>query len=258
MTVSSQSAQRNLSIRLSTDGFSFSVLDPSSDDGPTFTDLPVDETRSLAANLRGVLRQNEALGQPYRRVNVLIASRRWTVMPLELFEDEQAEAVLGYVHTVPEHEEVSYNVLTSSNAVVVFALDRAMRDLLLAQWPEAKFFAQSTPLIEHFARRSHLGNSRKLYAFIHHEHLGVYAFERGHLLLANSMECRETADRIYYLMYIWRQLGLEQKRDELHLSGLLPEKDELLAGLRRYVNCVCVAGRPEHLDLQVAWEVGLR
>ena len=34
----------------------------------------------------------------------------------------------------------------------------------------------------------------------------------GHLLLANSFECTHTEDRIYYLLYAWKQLEFNQER----------------------------------------------
>ncbi len=39
----------------------------------------------------------------------------------------------------------------------------------------------------------------------------------GQLLLANSFECMQTEDRIYYLLYVWKLLEeFNQERDELH------------------------------------------
>ena len=251
MTVSSPSPESTISIRLSTDGFCFSVLDPTSEDSTSFVDLPVDDERSLTANLRQAFRQTELLRQAYRRANVLVAGSRWTLLPLEMFDDDQAEQVLYYTHPASDHEVVGYNILKRLDAVVVYAVDRAVYDFVRQQWPEVRIYAQSTPLLEHFAYRSRMGNSRKLYAFVHGEYLNVYALDRGRLLLGNSMACRVTADRVYYLMYLWRQLGLDQARDELHLSGLLPQKEALVQELRRYVRQVFVANPASYLDLQV-------
>ena len=250
MTVSSPSPESTISIRLSTDGFCFSVLDPTSEGGTVYVDLPVDNERSLTANLRQAFRQTELLRQSYRRSNVVVAGSRWTLVPLEMFDDDQAEQVFYYNHPASDHEVVCYNILKRGNAVVVFGVDRAVHDFVRQQWPEVRIFAQSTPLIEHFAYRSRMGNSRKLYAFVHGEYLNVYAMDRGRLLLGNSVACRLTSDRTYYLMYIWRQLGLDQERDELHLSGLLPDKEALVSELRRYVRQVFVASPAPYLDLQ--------
>ena len=44
----------------------------------------------------------------------------------------------------------------------------------------------------------------------------------------------------YYLLYIWQQLNYNQEKDELHLTGKLEDKEELLKELRNYLRQVFV------------------
>ena len=78
----------------------------------------------------------------------------------------------------------------------------------------------------------------------------LYCYDRNHLLLANSFECKQTADRIYYLLYIWKQLGFEQERDEMHLTGELSDKEALLSELRKFIRQVFIMNPATNLDLQ--------
>ena len=93
-----KSEQYTLSIRLSTDGFSFSVFNPLGDGELSVFDRKVDESLSLTANLKQTFRETEWLNHPFRQVNALIASKRFTFIPLEFFEDEQAEIILSLIH----------------------------------------------------------------------------------------------------------------------------------------------------------------
>lgn len=45
---------------------------------------------------------------------------------------------------------------------------------------------------------------------------------------------------MYYLLYVWQQLNYNQERDELHLTGILEDKEELLKELRNYLRQVFV------------------
>ena len=56
----------------------------------------------------------------------------------------------------------------------------------------------------------------------------VFCFDKGNLLLINSFPCKQTTDHVYYLLYIWQQLNYNQEKDELHLTGKLEDKEELL------------------------------
>ena len=246
----SQSEQYTLSIRLSTDGFSFSVSNPFSNTADTLREYRTDESLSLTANLKQCFGQQVCPEGNFRRINVIMTTERYTFVPLEFFEDEQAEILFYHNHPKRENEQVHYNILPKNNIVVLFGMDRSTSALLLERYANVRFYVGVTPFIEYFAAKSRLGNNRKMYTHLRRDSMDVFCFERGHLLLANSFHCQETADRLYYLLYIWKQLGLEQERDELHLTGDLTNKSELLPELRKYIRQVFITNPANNLDLQ--------
>ena len=171
-------------------------------------------------------------------------------MPLDLFEEEQADLLFYHNHQKRENETVIYNILKKNNVVIVFGIDRSAYSFLTEQYPEARFYSQSTPLIEYFSVKSRLGNSKKMYVSVREEDIDIYCFERGHLLLANSFECSHTEDRIYYLLYAWKQLEFNQERDELHLTGTLPDKEILMNELRKFILQVFIMNPATNIDMQ--------
>ncbi|MDE6347624.1 MAG: DUF3822 family protein [Bacteroides sp.] len=245
-----QSEQYTLSIRLCTDGFSFSVFNPLGNGEFSFYDRAVDESLSLTANLKQTFRELEWSQYTFRRVNVLMTNNRFTFVPLEFFEDEQAEIIFYHNHPKRENETVQYNILPKSNIVVLFGMDRSACTFLREQYPDVRFYSQTSPFIDYFAAKSHLGNSRKMYAHLRKDAVDLYGYERGRLLMANSFSCRTTPDRIYYLLYVWQQLGFEQEHDELHLAGDLHDKELLLPELRKFIRQVFILNPATNLDLQ--------
>ena len=245
-----KSKQYTLSIRLSTDGFSFSIYNPIHDDSFSVIEKEIDTSLSLTANLKAVFHELDFLGHSYKRVNIMLASKRFTIVPLDLFEEEQADLLFYHNHQKRENETVIYNILKKNNVVIVFGIDRSAYSFLTEQYPEARFYSQSTPLIEYFSVKSRLGNSKKMYVSVREEGIDIYCFERGHLLLANSFECFHTEDRIYYLLYAWKQLECNQERDELHLTGTLPDKEILMNELRKFILQVFIMNPATNIDMQ--------
>lgn len=245
-----KSKQYTLSIRLSTDGFSFSIYNPIHDDSLSIIEKEIESSLSLTANLKAVFHESDFLSHPYKRVNIMMASKRFTIVPLELFEEEQAELLFYHNHQKRENEMVVYNILQKNNVAVIFGIDKSAYTFLKEQYPEARFYSQSTPLIDYFSVKSRLGNSKKMYASIRQEGIDIYCFERGHLLLANSFECTHTEDRIYYLLYVWKQLEFNQERDELHLTGTLPDKEILMNELKKFILQVFIMNPATNIDMQ--------
>ena len=245
-----KSKQYTLSIRLSTDGFSFSIYNPIHDDSFSVIEKEIDTSLSLTANLKAVFHELDFLGHSYKRVNIMLASKRFTIVPLDLFEEEQADLLFYHNHQKRENETVIYNILKKNNVVIVFGIDRSAYSFLTEQYPEARFYSQSTPLIEYFSVKSRLGNSKKMYVSVREEGIDIYCFERGHLLLANSFECFHTEYRIYYLLYAWKQLEFNQERDELHLTGTLPDKEILMNELRKFILQVFIMNPATNIDMQ--------
>ena len=136
-----KSEQYTLSIRLSTDGFSFSVFNPLGDGEFSYYDRAVDESFSLTANLKQTFRELAWLERPFRRVNVLMADKRFTFIPLEFFEDEQTEIIFYHNHPKRENETVQYNILHKNSTVVLFGMDKSACSFLREQYPDVKFIA---------------------------------------------------------------------------------------------------------------------
>ncbi|MBQ8888175.1 MAG: DUF3822 family protein [Bacteroidaceae bacterium] len=236
----SKSEQYTLSIRLSADGFSFSIYRPQIENDFSFVPYQVNTAYSMTANLKEWLSSTEALKYPYKRTNILIDTPRFTFVPFDLFEDEHQEDIFHYTHAPKENETILCNVLGKSNVALLFGIDKHVLQLLNEHFPTARIFACISPLLEYFTLKSKEGNCRKLYAHFRKSLVETFVFEKGKLQLCNSFNCKQTADKVYYLLYIWQQQGLNQEKDQLHLVGNIEKKDELLKELRKFLRKVIV------------------
>ena len=243
-----RSHQYILSIRLSTDGFSFSICNPLSDSSIYYLQKETDPSLSFAANLKQAFREIEFLCYPFKKVNIMIINKRFTLVPFELFDDEQNEAIFYYNHSEKENEEVLYNILKKSNIAVLFGIDRSIFLLIKGYYPDARFYCQTATLIEYFAVKSRPGDSRKMYVHLNPDSIDVFCYEKGHILLINSFNCKVTEDRVYYLLYTWKQLQLDQEKDELYLTGNLRDRYNLLKELQRFILQVYIMKSTEEIN----------
>jgi hypothetical protein len=247
-----KSEQYTLSIRLSADGFSFSVYHPQHEGEFFYASFPVDVSYSMTANLKKMIQATEELKHCYAQTNILIGTTRFTPIPFDLFEDEHTEDFFYHNFPQKDNEAVLCNILGKSNIALLFGIDKHTHQLLGEQFPKARIFANVSPLIEHFTQKSQEGNQRKLYAHFQPNQMNVFAFEKGKLLFMNTYHCKQAADQAYYLLNVWQQLGFSQENDQLFLVEKTENKEELLTELSKFLRNVSVFPTKENLpfDLQ--------
>ena len=247
-----KSEQYTLSIRLSADGFSFSVHHPQHEGELFYADYAVNVSYSMTANLKKMIQTTEELKHAYGQTNILIDTQRVTPVPFDLFEDEQTEALFYQNFQPRDNETILCKILGKSNIALLFGMDRHAHQLLCEQFPQSRIFANVSPLMEHFTQKSRENNCRSLYVHFQPSGMNIFAFDKGKLLLTNTFRCKQTADQIYYLLYVWQQLGFSQEKDQIYLTGKMEAQEELLTELNKFLRQVTLLPHPNHLpfDLQ--------
>ena len=249
----SNSNQYILSIRLSADGFYFALLNPKAKengDSSTHFIYKVDESLSFTANLKQAIDELEWLNYAYKEVNFVIATQRFTLVPLDFFEDEQAEIIFYHNFHHIDNELVEFNILKKSNAVVLYGIDKALLTLLYKQFPEAQVKAQATLLIEHLIKKNYHVSQHQMLCSTAKGSITIAAMEHHNILCCNSFNCQHMADRLYYILYSWKQLGMNQLSDELLLADNVSEADELKHELERYVSNIILVS--PNFDIETA------
>ena len=230
-----KSKQYTLSIRLSTDGFSFSIYNPIAGNDFYFRTFPTNNQRSMAANVKAFLAATEELTHQYKQTNILIHSQQYTIVPLDIFEEEYMEDIFYQNVRGKRNEIVMCNILSSSNSVIIFSIDKLTHVFLSEHFQGARFFSSISPLIEYFTIKSKLGNNRKLYANINNGSTDIVLLDKGKLILVNTFLTTSYKDINYFILNIWQQIGYNQETDELHISGSGLVMNTIKPELEKYI-----------------------
>ena len=226
-----------LSIRLSTDGFSFSVFNPEGEKDFIITPYSINKNYSMTANVKELFASDDTFKQRYKQVNVLIDTPRFMTLPLEMFDDEQIETLFYSTFTKQDNEIVLCNVLAKNDVVVLFGMDKHTHQLINEHYPLAAYYATSSPLTDYFLNKGRNSTNKRLYAYTHQQVLDICCLDNGRLQLTNSFSTPTQADAIYYLLYIWKQMNMNaEEKDELFLAGR--QNESLLAELKKFIRNV--------------------
>ena len=191
----------------------------------------------MAANLREAFRESELLGRGYERA-VVLTDAPVLMVPVDEFREESKETLYRHAFSGAEGDVVLYNVLPALHAVAVFAVNKDFKLVVDDHFEEATFVALCSPVWNYLHQRSFTGNRRKLYGYFHDKKLEIVGYDKNRFKFCNSFAVNNPNDALYFLLGVWKQLGLEAERDELHLVGDIIERDALLEEAQRYVKRV--------------------
>ena len=226
--------QKRLVIRISKGHLSFATTEGNA---IRYEEYALNSSISMAANLREALRTQPLLGDDFERVLVMVDSPTLMV-PTNFFVEEESEALYRHAFTDAEQQLVMHTVLPDLNAVALFAIQKDLRSVIANNFGEVRYSAAVAPVWRHLHQRSYTGQRQKLYGYFHDRRMEVFNFQQNRFKFCNSYAVNNPNDALYYLLAVWKQLGLDAEHDELHLVGSMAEREHLMEEAQRFVKHV--------------------
>lgn len=230
-------SKARLVFRISPQSLSFSVVDNAEESQLAFEPYVIRSGISLAANLREAFIESDLLNRGYQRAQVMIDAPVMLV-PTEEFRQEEMECMYQHTFTGHEDEAVLHAVLPNLNAVAVFSVNKDLKMVMTDHFNDVRFFPISQPVWSYLHKRSFTGSHQKLYAYFHDKKVDIFCFKQNRFKFYNTFHVPNADDSIYFILYTWKILALDNEKDELHLVGDIPERERLSEFLRRYLQKV--------------------
>ncbi|MBQ8968687.1 MAG: DUF3822 family protein [Bacteroidaceae bacterium] len=226
--------EQNLSIRIYSDGFSFAT--PQSQ-----KEVTVGKGESLPEALKAAFKTSSLLLPDYDEVHVY-ADYPSTRIPLDEFRSEEAQALyrLTFGQNSLTGMNMHYEMLPALEVIEVFTLNSEIETLIMQHYPHATlhcYFGQLMNRMLSFDKR-HSGEARRLYAHSNGRQIFLFAYDNGKLQFANSFDAHSFNNRLYYLLYVWKQLDMRPNKDICILIGKERELEGELAKYLRNIECV--------------------
>lgn len=229
----------NLSIRVTaTDGFSFFVTEAMSGDLMHREDFAKREDELLHRTLAKAMVRPTIQRHDYDSIKVVIDSDS-TCIPLEDFNreslDELYEAVFHDVDLLDN--EVCYTILPQLEVVEAFTVPRLIRETVSELYPEAVFtnsYAVVMERVANYCKQRPLA-TRPLFVYAQSNQLFVFCVFQDRLLFANSFSIDKDQNALYFLLSVWKELGLDVRENTCFISGDPEPVKQLATEARNYL-----------------------
>lgn len=263
-----ENEKQRIIIRVGQNTLSFAMADESAPNGFIYEPYAINNSMSMAANLREAFRQSPLLKRNCERAEVIVGVPTLLV-PANEFKAENADTYYRFACDSALHRyeqgSILYNVLPNFNAVVIYKLNSDLQLVLSDHFTDVRYNHLMQAVWSHFYAQNFTGTSGKLFAYLHDKRLDVFSFDMSRFRFSNAFEVGNSRDAVYFLLAVWKQLGFDAQNDEIHIvfdtenattADAQDDRNTLVETLQRYVKKVHTPNVSENLpfDLKILFE----
>lgn len=226
-----------MTIRVSKGSLAFAIAEKETEEQIVYKPYTIKSGVSIAANLREAFKTEPLLRHDTHRARVLV-DEPVLLIPIEEYNEQNMSTL--YHHCFPGTEGCAAlgNVLPELKAVAIFAVNKDLKMVVEDHYTDVKFTALMQPVWRYMHHRSFIGIRRKLFAHFHDGLLELFSFERNRFLFSNRYDVKHSKDALYFILFVWKELALDQLKDELYLSGDIIDRENLLHDLQLHLKKV--------------------
>jgi hypothetical protein len=125
-----------LSIQVSPEGFSFCLLDTIRNKFVLMRAFEPEENKSFnSEKISELLDKDDFLLRKYKKVNIVMPSPRFTLVPAPLFDPAKKDEYFTFNHNLEEGNIIITNKITDPDTFIVFSVSRPIYDLINKHYP---------------------------------------------------------------------------------------------------------------------------
>jgi len=234
------SEEYNLSIRLTPDGFSFSIHAPADPSIFHFQGTTLGNKLSYLDHIKKLIFDLGFFSQPFNRSSVTVVSPYYTLVP-DIYLDKGGVKDLFRFN----FHEVEGVVLSDASPGwayhVVFNLDEELHSFLTRNIWNPSFHHHTSSLLQLFESYKREEGCNSCFVDFHDMSVTIICFSEQMLLSANTFPVMNAHDTTYFIASVWEKLEFNQSSDRLYLSGDVDAQKavtDILKKLIRHVEIV--------------------
>lgn len=236
-----------LSIRSSSGGLSFCVLDPVINTYIAFAHIPFVDKSIDSIKTQEVLLKEELLQMPYKKVFFLYESPKATLVPSALYDAGKHTEIFGLNHEFDNDIELVSQKIKMADAWNLFSIPRFMYHLVKTQFDTISFFQHYSPFVESCLISSQNNEEKNImHIGVHDNFFDLVVLESRKMKLCNSYAYSNVNDFIYFVLFAFEQLKLSPENTSVQIHGLHDRQNPLYKELKNYLRKTNIAPVTPH------------
>ncbi|MDR2234423.1 MAG: DUF3822 family protein [Tannerella sp.] len=223
-----------VAVRLSAGGFSFAGFIPSENDSLFCGEISIDRTKPYIQAIKDIFFAHPFLAYTYRHTHVICANRQFTLVPENVYVEKQQNQLMNFIFASPDGKTL-HKRLDDLDCEVIYGIQPEVYDFLSRSLLKYTFTHAIVPLLGIWLKQSVIAYPKQLFVSLYEDTMDAACFYRDNLLFINSFKYDDTADILYYILYIWKQTAMDQQQDRLVIHANADLHKSLKDTLQTYI-----------------------
>ncbi|MCX6245272.1 MAG: DUF3822 family protein [Bacteroidetes bacterium] len=194
-------------------------------------------------HLADVAAHNTLLQRPYHSVKGIIGNSRFTLIPEDLYLEEEKEKYFTFLHDHEAGDKVYSDRIEHLGVYSVYSIPGHSRREIDHFFPAVAIGHISSVLIRNLWVSVKNMTGRKIFLNLRDGQFDVLVFDGRQLIYCNAFHFMTPEDVAYYLIFVFEQLNLNPEEISLALLGSVDRYSPVYDLLFRYIRNIEFAAR---------------
>lgn len=237
-----QIENKQLSIQLSLDGFSFCIIDLSLRELIHFESFQFEKRATnpvdLLQNIQLIFDEVKELNLFYKSVNVIQLNHLNSFVPKPLFDEKESKHYLEFNNKIFESDYYVNDEISNQDMVNVYVPYVNVNNFLIDKFGSFSYKHGASVLVDKLLNYYSKPSTKTVFI-----HLSKFEFEllicdHKKLQIYNSFEYTTKEDFLYYLLFTLEQLKINKEDVEVKLIGEISKESILFKETAKYISNV--------------------
>ncbi len=251
----------SLVMQIGINDLQFAVIDSQDNQCMALEDYRLERVRTVNGRLRlikKILDNHEFLTAGFwKDVKLSLKTHKFTLVPTNMFVQENSADYLAVSSEIKtSFEEVNYYKQISIDIINIFTAE-----IKLCRWIESIYkrkkvhvIHQGSALLEAILKHADHVKEKGMYCQIDRGMLHIVVTENDKLLYYNQFTTRKRQDYLKYILLVFNELKMDNKRNQVFLWGFIKQSSEEMRQLKRYIKNISFGSRPSFLKFRYIFD----
>ncbi len=241
-----------LSIQVSLDGFSFSIVHAQKKQLLALQMLPVNLSSSkfLGRHFRDWVKKHKVLHDKFHSTQIIYSPENLTFVPSAFYEYAHQETLAALAFGSPNGDLLTENFLPNASGNLVFPVLKNLQDELKQLFPEQKLIHPVTLLDNELDKLSDKKDTT-MALYFGKKQFSLILYANSQLKLVNSYSYASAGDVVYFSVTAMKKLKLVPEKTTLFMAGEITQKGEIHNSLQAIMSRTIFFIPEVHYNVQI-------